>query len=803
MTYRTRFAHTICRPTMFAALIIVLTLANTTIAQSGQTKTTTQEQDPDLIVLEPSGLPDNASPESILPSGAIGHLRINNFGRLLDDASSMATPFIPEKVLGPSAEAALKQPNPLLALIGMQTMGQPLSIDMLVDMSGIDPARPATLSFYMLPPDKGFAVCIPVLDLNRASALLNNLLPPQSGGQKVDLEGGSALKINLPDLTLYVLTSADTVCICGSTEIAQAILSSPAQNKLSKAEFIADAVQQHKNDNLWLAIDNSPVKSLLPALGPFRSPPQMRIEQFRNQFLQQLDDRTIESFNQQLQTRLGVRDLDEFLDYLECIATGSYEVIFETLVKFAEDLNCLTAAIDMTEEFQSMKISVFADSILRENSTQPIQPKTVRKLLPTVPGNHNHIILEGQAASAKKSVFLGNLISRIGKKMTEKELKMGFHEILQNLYEGHTPAQQLDSKVDWTMHTKMQSLDFEPSEYDDLVTMLTDVWNNSATIGLKAIPPQKQEFMNSHFEQQSQTRNSNNANWRKFWKSIGYLESYLHHESNSHAEELDDGIHKLVSEDSITTATGFFGYNEHSLVSRYFTLFQNRNDYTLIWPGGDEPDLFRKLEAKPLPPAIDRLFANAGIEEGVHRIEIVRVVHLITGLLNLVNSAESILHKELDNYLTEVRETMAELSGEDMHIQIEQLENIEMPAVVKSINLDRNSDEPYLVTIAGLTYPRKKIATEAIKLFKEFDDTADQTGGAIAFEKTSDGRFDLTIVQSTSGISKLTRSVGNNIADQYLSHPDGQKRVQQLFQNEHDHAGDQILLENSMWNFTP
>ena len=110
------------------ALVLIVACPIVSIAQQPKLSVAQQQGDVQnaqkmMVELSPSGLPADVDPEGLLPAGAILHVRINSSGELLDDASKMLTPFVPEKAIGPPAIQAMQQPNPLLALIGMQTMG--------------------------------------------------------------------------------------------------------------------------------------------------------------------------------------------------------------------------------------------------------------------------------------------------------------------------------------------------------------------------------------------------------------------------------------------------------------------------------------------------------------------------------------------------------------------------------------------------------------------------------------------------------------------------------------------------------
>ena len=163
---------------------------------------------------------------------------------------------------------------------------------------------------------------------------------------------------------------------------------------------------------------------------------------------------------------------------------------------------------------------------------------------------------------------------------------------------------------------------------------------------------QENDFLQDHFETQAKIKNSNNANWSNFWKNIGYHQTFLRHESRTDSEVLDGDIVKLVTEDSVTTASGFFGYNEHELISRYFMLYRTLDDHTLMWSGGNSPELFRKPKPQPVPEAINRLIANSGIAEGVHRMEILHLIHRVIDFVKLADSAESCCTTRWMNILT-------------------------------------------------------------------------------------------------------------------------------------------------------
>ena len=163
--------------------------------------------------------------------------------------------FVPEQALPPPVREAMTQPNPLLGLIGMLTAKEPLSVQKLAMLSGIDPARPVTLSFYMANPTKGFILCVPVRGLNAPSAMLSGMLDYESV-EKVQLQGGSAFHIR-SDLDLHVVCAEDTICVCGSQSLAQMLLSAPPEARLARSKLVSSVVENHKADNLLVLVDAS------------------------------------------------------------------------------------------------------------------------------------------------------------------------------------------------------------------------------------------------------------------------------------------------------------------------------------------------------------------------------------------------------------------------------------------------------------------------------------------------------------------------------------------------------------------
>jgi hypothetical protein len=90
---------------------------------------------------------------------------------------------------------------------------------------------------------------------------------------------------------------------------------------------------------------------------------------------------------------------------------------------------------------------------------------------------------------------------------------------------------------------------------------------------------------------------------------------------------------------------------------------------------------------------------------------------------------------------------------------------------------------------------------EVVAVMKDYRDGSDSLGGSAVYQRTSDGQYELVLVQSTEALAALARTVGNNFFDRYLSGPEGSTRLQGLGLNPLDqqHKGHPTVLTNSQW----
>ena len=99
------------------------------------------------VLLSDNGLPAKAI-ESVLPTGPVAHLRLNNLGKTINDSEAFALTLLPKEIIPPDLAKVFEKPNPLLTLVGMKTLGEAIGASSIATATGIDITRPLTATLY-------------------------------------------------------------------------------------------------------------------------------------------------------------------------------------------------------------------------------------------------------------------------------------------------------------------------------------------------------------------------------------------------------------------------------------------------------------------------------------------------------------------------------------------------------------------------------------------------------------------------------------------------------------------------------
>jgi hypothetical protein len=756
------------------------------------------------LVLAPSGLPAGATPESIIPAGVVVHVRLNGTAKLLNDFNDMVFPFVATKFMSGPLRDALKEPNPTLAILGLQASGKAMTLASLTQMFGVDLDRPVTVSLYPGNPNKAFLIGIPTTNLAAVSGLINNMMPATSIGH-VRFAKGSAYHLQFkfgPVDELFIVCSKDAVYVCGMPGLADELLSAPAASRLDRSAFVSTSLKRHAADNVVVILDAGPVKPMLPDLKrQFSSVPPQTIAEWRQNIVGELGDRELAELNAQIRSNLGVRDVHQLMDYVECIGLGSYEILFAYLHARMTDFEGITIAGDLGKNVQRGRLTVYSKAIQAKDASGLIPKDALNKAMAQIPGSHNYLVATGREPVSNLSPLFKQIIERVGTKMKVKKLPTEFLEAGQAALALYQPSPSLASRSDWTVSTRYMPDGKPLNQYAGLDDYIHSMMKSTAApmVNLTVMPMQKPAVITEHFKQLAEVANQNDAAYRAFLKKLDMQEPFYVRNSRFRSEALAGGVTKLISENSYTTKFGFFGYNEHELINRRFTLYRNSGAFSFLIPGGSDAALLRNIKLKPVPAAITQLLGRA--PKGANKIEVLRVTHLILELANYIMGLESLAHKDLEKYLVNAQKIIDQAGGnKDL---IGPLAELEMPYSVVAIKLRRGQKKIYLTTPLGVTYPRPKVMPELVSLLDEYKKVADGLGGAALYQQVTDGRYELTFDLSFSALAALTRTVGNAVATRYMQDPKGQTRLESLFQTDLDRSErwqDPTMLSNPAWN---
>ena len=222
----------------------------------------------EITQIASTGLPEAASPEELLPQGAVVHVRANNLELLLENIDSLLMSFVPEKAVPPDLQPFLASPHPFLAFLTTQMFGQEMPVNALSGIFGIALNAPVSLSFYPMNPQEGFVLSVPIADAQGFTGSVQNILQPdeleledENGLQYYYIEPGSR---DLPD-EIYLVSSDTRAFFCGSLQTAQMLANSGA-DKLSADPLYSKGIEKYAGHDLVLLASPAFIKAQNPMM---------------------------------------------------------------------------------------------------------------------------------------------------------------------------------------------------------------------------------------------------------------------------------------------------------------------------------------------------------------------------------------------------------------------------------------------------------------------------------------------------------------------------------------------------------
>ncbi|MBI4658431.1 MAG: hypothetical protein HY735_06230 [Verrucomicrobia bacterium] len=757
----------------------------------------------------------NGTPAEVLPQNAIVHLQINQPQRILENLERFVVATVPDKLLPEPLQGLLASEHPLLTVLGMHTVQAPLTADQLAEKTGLATDQPASLTLYPGLPPRSIILSLPVKNHATFEGLLRGALRPKKV-EASSLADKQFVRFELdhPQLReLYVACSADRVFLTGEQSLLLLLYPDNSLPRLKDNPRFAGVFEQTSREDVWFTFDPALVKPILPQIQFFEYLPLQFVSQHRAQLLGKIPAQQRQLIEQRLRLQMGVQSLEQLADYAECVLTATYEELFEFVLTGLKSFNGVTLAVKLDAKFPQATAYLHSDQYRKDSGTQAIPMEAVRTALSRLPTDPHHLSVVGRKPKVEPSARIASWLKRIHAGFEAKHLNLALVEALEKVHRETIRPQPIEAQVPWTL-TARTAVNPPPAISDaeslrEYFGGLASLLSYPATRTVTVVPSQTENLLERSLaaEREALIHNRELAD-KTFSHAFAHdraMQGFIETVYRLKHQDLNNGVKELTWETAWVTRGGFFGFNQHELVNRRVYFTRKLGDYTLFHQASRDAQWLSglQLQANPrISPGLSKLLDR--VPEGADFFCLHRPLADLPPAFQWVQGLEELVHRDVNGYLAKVRQAAEGIS--DPAVLARKIENVKFSPAALSINRDTDTGELYCLLPGNLAFPRPKIAPAVLKLFAEFNESADQSGGVVVYTRVSDGKFEGAILQNTDAISKLIRTVGNAIQEQYLGSPEKMAGLKQLIVTERDRDSkrfNQILARNPDWEFLP
>jgi|GEM_PF-6175139 len=759
------------------------------------------------LLVKPGNLPDKPAGE-LLPGQPAAHVQINSIGLLLKDLNELVMSMVPRKAVPTDLTPLLDTPNPTVSYLTMMAMGTVMSEQQLADLFGLDLNRPVSWSLYLGQWSTAAIVAIPVTNHMSVSGLINNVLRP-TAVEEQEVSGVTYYHVtsgnqNLPK-QMTIACSASWVYMCTSMSIAELLLREDDGKTLAQNDFYMDQLAAHKEANLVCVMNAKPIMVVQAQLSRIEHMLRRQFLSMRNDISLKLSPKDRRNVNMQLRSRLGVRDVDQFVDYVECFTLGSFYAVQKSANHQAESLWGVTISLDLTGADQTVRLAIHSDDIDPAESPSTVDIASVKQALAQMPGLSNSFVATGKHPRPRPAQFAKRWFDAVDHQLTEMGLSKVAFDAIRRAIESHHPPRQVEELVDWKVSsTRMPVMDKDPNQFNsvsDYWEYLTQFWlENNTRTDLVAVPRMKDGAYEQMLVSNTQMKNQNEQRLVTLKSTLNFRASSFERSHWVRKNELQDGLKLYIIENSWRTKFGLFGYNQHELVNRRYSLYRDLDNITLLHEGAMQTGLILSAQSgkpNPLPLAIVRLLDEA--PQGTHTIEVSRHLHLLVELVGYLGKVEGLIHREMEATVTRINQILqGEGTADEKH---QKLLDLELPISFSALRVDAQTGQLYVTMPFFLEYPRKRSVAGAYWYIREFAENAPKYGGAAVFHRTVPGTHEWIFVQNTELLALLVRTVVDKIYERYILPENGMEQLRIHFVAPHDgqRPEDQTVIYNAMW----
>ena len=752
-------------------------------------------------MLAPTGLRADLPLEKMLPRGAALYVRANNTARMIANLDRLFKQFIPEKALPDDLKPLLSSPQPVLGLLGKQSMGHPLTIEQLSGLAGVDLNREASLAMYANFMGRDFIVAIPVSNFTALTSLMHGILKPKVF-KKETFDGGDyfRLRSSLPEFhgeDMYVFCSEKTAYFCSSPDAAEILTDGASEGDIGQDLGVARSIAKFQDRDLVVTVTRDLIeKQILPFLTDMLNPDMVLsgLNDMLGEAIASMPPAERAYKELMLDLYYDIKGFDQLAAYADAASSVIYRHLFEYVKKSLSKADGLALALNFDEKLQRLAFTVFARDLDPAGFAKPIPLAEVKEVLKVLPGEKTYLSVLGRAPENQQPGLGGRILDDLNAEFTKRGLPVAILAKLKAAY-SQKDAPNLESMLDWTLTGLIekpgQPKPVAPQTIREWLKALfqSSAFSNYATVAV--LPNARENLLEDHYGAEAKAMTTPAA-------TDPTRPIILETEGRFSKQNLDNGLNKLVFEKIFKLNQGMFGYQQHELISRKILYSKKLDKVTLAFDGLDQSQVQMLLGAapSPAPNAILRLLDQLPPE--VNSIHLARSLHGISSVLAFFSNFEDVAHQDLTDYLAKAKQIVDSQPPEAWPVKLAALE---MPIPVASLHVDK-ARNPYCLLPGGLVFPRAKIMPEVLTLFKDYLTVASDLGGGAVYTWVKDNEINVSMVQGTESLAFMIRTVLNNFFDRYINDPAGQGKLMTLAGKSAkgpDELKSEEVLANPLW----
>jgi hypothetical protein len=757
------------------------------------------------------GLPAGPAREVLPGSGALIHLQVHDLLGVLEGIEEILVAGIPDKAAPPDVQGLLQTEHPLLTLLGMQTLQQPLTSEVLEQATGIDTRGTVGLTLYLGDPRRMFVLSLPTRSRSALVPLLNAALQP-SRIQEINISGKKAVRMVSQQLKflpeLYLVSSSDTLYVCGDRSLVQALYVTPAAQRFGQDPFMSRALSATDDKQVRVVLNPAMAKPLALQLQGISMFGKAMIPQQRAALLERIPPEIREQIEMQVRMQLGVRDLEQFADYAECILVATLEQLVDFVSGRMLAFEGFTLGANLGGGFVEFSTGLHSNRFQAEGQTKPLPMEPVRQALAWLGPDYQSFTVTGQKPQTKEAPVLSAWTKRVQQQCQAKGLAWPGLARFVEMLEGLRPVPTVESRTPWVLSTyaplhPAPSLLEAASLEDYFISLDLPVYRP-----VKVTPDQGRNFLEACFREETQALNTNRELGQDFANTFQKQNPWCLQENRFGVAAMDGGITRYTRESVWTTRTGLFGYDQHELVNRKVVHGRHVGDYLVYHRGAQVSSWLPKLRASQshaIAPGVVDLLDR--VPEGANYVSVQRVLQHLPRWVNWIGILEARLHADAQEYLKAAQAAVD--SSSDLEAAKYEIQGMKMPPIIGSVNINPRTNQVYALLPAGnmpLTLPRPKVLPLVLELFADYAAQADKLGGSLVYTKVGDGSYEFAAMQSTAALTTLTRTVGNALFENYLASQEQRTGLQRKLSTVRDgdrSAFDEVVARNPQWAFIP